>query len=214
MGPVDRRRAGLGQGFQFQKTWSDYLPPESLQIHNLRAPREDDEGGVTVVAESGAGKQAVVARFDGAGWTAQPAGGKKIRRAWRSGNKASWVMTSDGCSDRRRESGTAEDQMFPPAVLRHGRWNRRHVLAGHLSRLVSLRPPLWRNPHPFLQFNSLVHCLADDDAGRLWLSPPAGCTRSEGETHREFALRNPQRATRSSSARCFRSGRDPVAGRG
>ena len=187
---------GLGKASKFQKTWSDYLPPESLQIHNLRAPREDDEGGVTVVAESGAGKQAVVARFDGAGWTAQPAGGEKIRRAWRSGNKASWVMTSDELLRQAPgETELAEDQdvsarRYYDMAMEPGGTFWLATSAG----LFHYAPPLWRNPHPFLQFNSLVHCLADDDAGRLWFVAAGRLHSLEGETHREFAL--PEPATR------------------
>ena len=79
---------GLGKASKLENAWSDYLPPESLQIQNLRAPREDEEGGVTVIAESTANGQPVVAHFDGRDWTAQPVGMETIQRAWRSGDKS------------------------------------------------------------------------------------------------------------------------------
>ena len=44
-----------------EKSWNDYLPPEPLQIQNLREPREDDEGGVTLIAESSTDGHKVVA---------------------------------------------------------------------------------------------------------------------------------------------------------
>jgi signal transduction histidine kinase/ligand-binding sensor domain-containing protein len=184
---------GLGKASKLDNVWTDYLPPESLQIQNLREPREDDEGGVTVVAESSAGGQAVVARFDGTGWTAQPAGAEKIRRAWRSGNKALWVMTSDALLRQAPgETKLAEDQdvsarRYYDMAMEPGGTFWLATAAG----LFHYAPPLWRNPRPLQQLNSLVHCLADDDAGRLWFVSADRLHSLQGETHREFALPEP-----------------------
>ena len=181
---------GLGKAPKLKNAWSDYLPPESLQIKNLREPREDDEGGVTVVAESIADGKTVVARFDGAGWTVQPAGAEKIRRAWRSGNKALWVLTSDALFRQAPgETKPAEDQdisarQYFDMAMEPGGTFWLATSAG----LFHYAPPLWRNPAPLQQLNSLVHCLADDDAGRLWFVADGQLHSLQGETHREFAL--------------------------
>jgi signal transduction histidine kinase len=186
---------GLGKASKLENAWSDYLPPESLQIHNLREPREDDEGGVTVVAESIAGGQAVVARFDGTGWMAQPTGVEKIRRAWRSGDKTLWVLTSDALLRQAPgETKLAEDQdvsarRYYDMAMEPGGTFWLATSAG----LFHYAPPLWRNPRPLQQLNSLVHCLADDDAGRLWFVADGRLHSLQGETHREFAL--PESAT-------------------
>ena len=37
--------------------WHDFVPPESLPIHNLQEPHEDEEGTVTALAESGTNHQ-------------------------------------------------------------------------------------------------------------------------------------------------------------
>jgi signal transduction histidine kinase/ligand-binding sensor domain-containing protein len=185
---------GLGKVSKLDNAWwSDYLPTESPPIHNLREPREDDEGGVTVVAESTAGGQAVVARFDGTGWTAQPAGAEKIRCAWRSDNKALWVLTSDALLQQAPgETKLTEDQdvsarRYHDMAMEPGGTFWLATSAG----LFHYAPPLWRNPHPLQQLNSLVHCLANDNAGRLWFVAAGQLHSLQDETHREFALPEP-----------------------
>jgi signal transduction histidine kinase len=184
---------GLGKASKLENAWNDYLPPESLQIQNLREPREDDEGGVTVVAESIAGRRAIVARFDGTGWTAQPAGGEKIRRAWQSGNKVSWVLASDALLRQAPgETRLAQDQdvsarRYYDMAMEPGGTFWVATSAG----LFHYAPSLWRNPRPLQQLNSLVHCLADDGAGRLWFVADGRLHSLQGETHREFALPEP-----------------------
>ena len=201
---------GLGKASKLDNAWwSDYLPPESLQIQNLREPREDDEGGVTVVAESTAGGQAVVARFDGTGWTAQPAGVEKIRRAWRSGNKALWVADI-GCpasAGAGRDKSGARIRMFPPASTTTWRWNPAAPSGWPLPPACFITPrPSGAAPARSQQLNSLVHCLAEDDAG-----PALVCRRRPAAFARKVKFtaslrcRNPRRTTRSPSARCFRS---------
>ncbi len=184
---------GLGKASKFKYAWSDYLPPQSLPIQNLREPREDDEGGVTVIAESIVDGQTVVARFDGTGWTAQPAGVEKIRRAWRSGNQASWIMSADALFRQAPgEPKLAEDQdisarRYYDMAMEPGGTFWLATSAG----LYRYAPPLWRSPRPLQQLNSLVHCLASDDAGRLWFVADGRLHSLQGETHREFTLPEP-----------------------
>jgi signal transduction histidine kinase/sugar lactone lactonase YvrE len=191
---------GLGKASKLEYAWSDYLPPESLQIQNLRAPREDDEGGVTVVADSIADGHAIVARFDGAGWTAQPAGVEKIRRAWRSGNKALWVLTSDvllrqmpGETNLAPDQDVSARRYFDMAMEPRGTF-----WLATSAGLFHYTPPLWRSPRPLAQLNSLVHCLASEADGRLWFVANDRLHSLEGEIHREFAL--PESATRDAQS--------------
>jgi len=191
---------GLGKASKLEFAWSDYLPPESLQIQNLREPREDDEGGVTVVAESITDGQAIVARFDGAGWTAQPADVEKIRRAWRGGNEAVWVLTSDALL--RQAPG--ETKLAPDQDVSARRYYDMAMEPGGTfwlatsAGLFHYAPPLWRNPRPLQQLNSLVHCLTEDDTGRLWFVADGRLHSLQGETHREFAP--PEPATRDAQS--------------
>ena len=184
---------GLGKVSKLKNSWSDFLPPASLQIQHLREPREDDDGGVTMVAESLAGGQAVVVRFDGTGWTAQPAGVEKIRRAWRGGNKALWVMTQDALLQQAPgEIKLAEVQdisarRYYDLAMEPGGTFWLATSAG----LFHYAPPLWRSPHRLQQFNFLVHSLADNNSGQLWFVADGRLHSLQGETHREFVLPEP-----------------------
>ena len=86
-GPLPSKKADM--------QWQEYLPPETAQIRNLQEPHEDDNGGVTVVAESATGNQKVLAHFDGKQWTTEAAGTEQIRQAWRDVDGGYWVSTID-----------------------------------------------------------------------------------------------------------------------
>ena len=170
--------------------WNDYVPAQSLQIQNLRAPREDDEGGVTVVAESSANGQKVVARFDGLNWMVQPAGTETIRRAWRSGDGVLWEATMDAQFQQEpgqtnlavyQELSTRE--YYEVAMERGGTF-----WLATSGGLFHYAPPLWRSPFPLQQINSLVRCLAKDRAGRLWFVGAGRLHSLQGGIHCEFAI--------------------------
>lgn len=134
-----------------EKSWNDYLPPESLQIQNLREPREADEGGVTVMAESSANGRAVIALFDGLDWIAQPAGTANVRRAWRSGDNILWVATTNALyQEAPGQAGLAEYQEisapeFNEVAMEPGGTFWLATSDG----LFHYAPPLWRGPTRF-----------------------------------------------------------------
>jgi len=134
-----------------------------------------------------------VARFDGTGWTAQPAGVEKLRRAWRSGNQALWIMTSDALL--RQAPG--ETNLAEAQDISARRYNDMAMEPGGTfwlatsAGLFHYAPPTWRNPHPLQGINSLVHCLADNNSGRLWFVADGKLHSLQGETHREYVLPEP-----------------------
>jgi signal transduction histidine kinase/ligand-binding sensor domain-containing protein len=173
-----------------EKSWSDYLPPESLQIQNLREPREDDEGGVNVIADASADGHKVVARFDGLDWTAQPAGTEKARCAWRSSDNVSWVATANSIYEQ--EPGRTNWVEYQE--ISAGQFNEVAMEPGGTFWLATsdglfhYAPSLWSSPDPIRQINSLVRCLTEDAAGRLWFVTAGGLHSLQGEIHHEFAL--------------------------
>ena len=176
---------------RLESTWNDYLPPPSLQIHNLRAPREDEEGGVSVIADSTADGESIAVHFNGRDWTAQPAGREPLQRAWRSGDQARWVATLDsllqqapGRTNLAEYREISARQYYDVATEPGGTF-----WLATSSGLYRYAPPLWRNPLP--QINSLVHGFAEDAAGRLWFVAAGRLHSLQGETHREFALPEP-----------------------
>jgi len=173
-----------------EKSWNDYLPPEPLQIQNLREPREDDEGGVTLIAESSTDGHKVVARFDGLDWAAQPAGVENVRRAWQSSDKILWVATTN--SLYQQEPGQKvwanyqenSDSEYNEVAMEPGGtfW-----LAA-LNGLFHYAPSLWRCPDPLREINSPVRCLTEDASGRLWFVAAGKLHSLQGEIHHDFAL--------------------------
>ena len=198
--------SGPGQGVETRIRLERLPPPESLQIQNLREPREDDEGGVTVVADSIADGQAIVARFDGAGWTAQPAGVEKIRRAWRSDNKTLWVLTSDALL--RQAPG--ETKLAPDQDVSARRYYDMAMEPRGTFWLATRRAcfitPLPSGAIPARSRSSIPWFTASraKPTARFGLLPTAGCTRSRVKFIASLHCRNPRRATRSPFARCFR----------
>ncbi len=175
---------------QLESVWHDYLPPPPLPIRNLRAPREDDEGGVTAVGESANDGQKVVARFDGQDWAVQPVAMQAIRRAWRSGDKVLWVATADalyqqapGQTNLTEYRDISARRYYDVATEPGGGF-----WLATSSGLFHYAPPAWRTPFPLQQRNSLVHGLAEDAAGRLWFVAAGALHSLQGEMHREFAL--------------------------
>ena len=187
-----------------EKSWHDYLPPESLQIQNLREPLEDDEGGVTVAAVSSVNRHKFVARFDGLDWAAQPAGTEDVRYAWQSNDKVLWVATTNSLYQQEPgQTGLAKYQEISAS-----QYNDVAMEPGGTFWLATsdglfhYAPPLWRSPDPIRQINSPVRCLAEDAAGRLWFAAAGKIHSLQGVIHHEFALPD-KMAGDASSIRAF-----------
>ena len=150
--------------------WHDYLPPEALQLHDFQELHEDEEGVVTVVAESATNQQKALAHFDGEHWTAEVVPIEKIRFAWRGPDKTDWAATLNsffewepgGRDVDESEEGSAR-QFYDLAVGPGGAF-----WLATSDGLIRYAPFTWRSPSPLSKVSSLIHCLTGDEAGRLW----------------------------------------------
>src|ERR1017187_6664885 len=86
---------GPARNLNPETEWREYVPPEPLQIQNLQEPQEDEDGGITVLAESSNNHQKTIVHFDGQRWTVLWTGVEKLRFAWRGPDKAYWAATID-----------------------------------------------------------------------------------------------------------------------
>jgi signal transduction histidine kinase/ligand-binding sensor domain-containing protein len=173
-----------------KRAWEEYLPPRSLQIENLQEPEADEQGGVTVVADSLQGSQKIVVNFDGQHWTAKPTGTDKVLRAWRGTDGTWWAATMDSLLQADEESSEwvenneiSARNYRDTALARNGAFWL--ATADGLFNRLSL---VWRSPYAVRKLGSLVHCLAEDQAGGLWFVSGAGLHTVKGEVHREFAF--------------------------
>jgi signal transduction histidine kinase len=184
------RTPKLTTDIRLEDVWQDYLPAESLTLQNLRAPREDAEGGVTMVAELSTTGQKVVARFDGQNWAAQPAVAETVEQAWRSGDRIQWMVTPEVLF--RQAPGQAQPAEYQEISAR--RYYDMVMEPGGTFWLATsgglfrYAPPLWRRPLPLQHLDFPVRSLAEDPAGRLWFVTAGRLHSFQGESHREFAL--------------------------
>jgi signal transduction histidine kinase/ligand-binding sensor domain-containing protein len=176
------------QRLKADSEWKEYLPPQSLQIENLHEPLEDEEGSVTVVADSTASRQKVVVSFDGQHWVAKPTGTDKVLRAWRGPGGTYWAATMDSLLEMEEgESEWVENDEISArnyrdtAVARNGTF---WLATG--DGLFNYLPPAWRSPLPLRSIHSLVHCLAEDQGGGIWFVSGWGLHVLQGDSHREY----------------------------
>ncbi|MCX6890691.1 MAG: ATP-binding protein [Verrucomicrobia bacterium] len=150
--------------------WQEYLPPSGLMIQNLQEPREDAQGGVTMVGEFGTNHQRRLVYFDGKRWTAEGSGAEKLRQAWRGQGDTWWVSGIDSLaqwSSGRRETMDSEEtpawHYFDAAVEPGGIF-----WMATSDGLLRFAPLAWQTPAAAQGIVSPVSCIAADGSGRLW----------------------------------------------
>ncbi len=165
------RVAGPVRKLKQDSEWHDYLPPEPLQLHDFQELQEDEEGVVTVVAESAVNQQKVLAHFDGTRWTTEVVPIEKTRFAWRGPDKTDWAATlttlfewEPGGRDAIEGDEGSVRQFYDLAPEPGGAF----WLASS-DGLLRYAPLTWRSPSTVRKVSSPIHCLTGDGAGRLWL---------------------------------------------
>ncbi|HTY88613.1 MAG TPA: ATP-binding protein [Candidatus Acidoferrum sp.] len=184
------RTPKLAGDTNLETAWRDFLPPPPAQIQNLRAPREDEDGGVTVIAESSVDGHKVAARFDGQDWTVYRPAAENLRLAWRSGDQVLWAASADtlywqpsGQTNLVEYRDISARRYYDVAMEPGGTF-----WLATSSGLFHYSPPPWRNPPPLQPFNLPIQTLAEDTSGRLWFVAAGRLHSLQGDVHRDFAL--------------------------
>jgi signal transduction histidine kinase len=166
------RVPGPGRMIKPETEWREFVPPEPLQIQNLQEPVEDDEGGITAIAETPANHQKLVVYFDGQHWTTRSAGNEKIRLAWRGPDRRFWAATIDsvfqleeGRPDLTESEEISAHQYFDLAVEPGGAF-----WLATSDGLFRCAPRIWQIPGALPKISSLVHAVAEDKEGCLWFA--------------------------------------------
>ena len=183
--------------------WREYIVPAKLSVHHFQEPHEDDQGGVTMVADCSTNQQQMVVLFEGGHWTAHPAGNQKIRQAWRGPENQLWALTRDLLLELdpiTQELAVNEEvsarQYFDVGVESGGSF-----WLATSEGLFRYAPPIWRGPALVQRINSLIHGLAADAEGRLWFASGSGLHLLEKDRHEEFPFpRGITESLRSDSA--------------
>ncbi|MBE0540316.1 MAG: hypothetical protein IH623_02930 [Verrucomicrobia bacterium] len=184
------RGAGPVRNLKPDSEWREWLPPESLGVHNLQEPWETPDGGLTLVAESAETTRKRVVQFDGQRWTAFSVGNERLRFAWSGPDKSLWAATINSLFQREtgeteltETSEVAARSYFDLAVEPGGAF-----WLATSDGLFRYALPVWRCPAPIQKINSLVHSLVEDAAGRLWFIAGTSLHVLEDELHREHPL--------------------------
>ncbi len=163
--------------------WSEYLVPDSMQVTNLQAVHEDEDGGVTAVGESATNAQRVVVYFDGHAWSAQAAGAEKFRQAWRGPDKSRWAMSTEGLFEG--DSAHAElaecDEISARAYFDVAVQPGTTFWLATSDGLFRYAPALWRSPAGLKRITSPVRTLASDQSGGVWFTAGANLYLFSGE---------------------------------
>ncbi len=85
-----------------QSSWQEILPDPSWRIQNFERPYEDDEGGVTVVADSLSTTGRVVLQFNGQSWQTPISAPDRARSAWRGLDGVLWALTRSSLFKQER----------------------------------------------------------------------------------------------------------------
>jgi signal transduction histidine kinase len=157
------------------RTWKngvviqEFIPPADLDLENLQQPFEDDEGGVTVTAESPTRNERLVAMFDGRQWKSINTVSSKVRQAWRGPGDVIWAMgidtltrvEPDGSQSQEQEALLA-GQFFDVATQPKGAF-----FLATSEGLARYAPLPWHSP-PTAPSGAVVHAIAEDAQHGLW----------------------------------------------
>jgi signal transduction histidine kinase len=164
------RLPGMGRVLNPETEWQEFILEAQLQVEDLKSPVEDDQGGITTVAESLATHNKALVYFDGRQWTVREARGEKIRHAWRDTDNRFRFTTinslfhfeADGSQiieDEEISAGSYFDVATEPNGI---------FWLATSEGLFRYAPLAWRTPSAVSHLNSFVHSIREDRAGRLW----------------------------------------------
>ncbi|HKS36053.1 MAG TPA: two-component regulator propeller domain-containing protein, partial [Verrucomicrobiae bacterium] len=171
--------------------WHEVPVNPNWQVHNLERPFEDDEGGVTVVADSLVSTQRVVLHFDGQSWDPPVAAPERIRGAWRGPDQSFWAFTRTSLLHRPGREWeavdtpgvrTAERQIFDAATEANGVF-----WLATSEGLIRHAPQIWRSPSGLGDLKSPVYGILEDRQGRLWFAAPGALLVSQHGEWRRIA---------------------------
>ncbi|MBI3414004.1 MAG: hypothetical protein HY043_01585 [Verrucomicrobia bacterium] len=158
-----------------QVEWRDILTDESLRAQNLQRPVDDEQGGVTTVADPIGGGRKFVVHFDGQAWSAHSIPDENIRQAWHSSDGVFWAMTIKSLF---RFAGREKEVLEKESFLTGQNYDAVVEPKGIFwiatsERLLRYAPLTWRVPldlpSEISSANNAVEGITEDAAGRLWL---------------------------------------------
>ncbi|PYJ84579.1 MAG: hypothetical protein DME22_12305 [Verrucomicrobia bacterium] len=170
-----------------ESLWQSFPVEPAWQVQNLERPMEDDEGGVTVVAESPSTGGKVVLYFNGQIWAAPVPAPEKTRYAWRDVDGTVWAATRSALFKRQ---GSDWETVQVPG-LRAPQYNDVAAEPNGVFWLATTEGlarhslQTWREPPELVSVDAPVFSMLEDRKGGTWFASTNGL----------LALRNGQLQT-------------------
>jgi signal transduction histidine kinase len=156
--------------------WATFLPPSDFPARDFQRPFEDDDGGITAIADSSAIDRRVLTHFDGTNWITRGVPGENFRFAWRGTSPGQfWAVTASalvrielGREVVQRER-TGASQIYDVIVQPRGVF-----WLATPEGLFRYAPPSWRSPPAIPNPATPVHAALEDAQGRPWFATSQG----------------------------------------
>ncbi len=172
-------------------SWREFTVPAALGIRDLHQPHEDDQGGITAVADlADHSGQAVVRLDESLHWETIPVGKDIVQQAWRGTDQTICGVTHDSLWELRGS---------PPARVNNEDLPVRQINDAAVESdgafwlatadgLFRFALPLWQSPGALQNLNGPVRCPAEDSGGRLWFLANAGLCQLAGDQLQQYPL--------------------------
>ena len=161
-GPI-RRLSGTSE-------MREYLVPEHLGVSEFQRPFEDDQGGLTMVADQAALNKKVIVYFDGDSWEVRPVPGETLRQAWRDWDQNFWGLTINSLLRLPRVPGhgpekevVATGQFFDVATEPKGIF-----WVGSNQGLIRYAPTAWRAPGESKIASQPISAICEGRGDTVW----------------------------------------------
>lgn len=171
-----------------ESLWQEFPVEPAWQVQNLERPFEDDEGGVTIAADSIAHGGKVALYFNGRSWEAPVAAPEKTRYAWRDLDGTFWAATRNALFRWRGSDwqtvqvpGLRTPQYYDVASEPNGVF-----WLATTEGLVRHSPQTWRAPRELADLNVPVLGALEDHEGGLWFAGTTGLLARRREELQTF----------------------------
>ncbi len=149
-----------------------YIPPDTFAPVNFQQLFEDDQGGVTMVAEVSEQSERRVAFFNGSSWQQFRALDGKIRQAWRSSSGYFWAQSIDAIGRIEADGReipeietTLAGQFFDVACA-----PRDVFYLATSEGILRHAPSAWRIPPQNPAANSGIYAMVESPDHSLWMA--------------------------------------------
>ncbi len=171
--------------------WQPFPVDPAWQVQNLERPFEDDEGGITVVADSPASTNRLILYFNGQAWETPVEAPERVRGAWRGVDQTLWAFSRG--TVWKRDDGRWQPVDIPGVQSGQSQFYDVVTEPGGVfwiasdKGLIRQAPQTWRPPTGSTGGSLPVHAILENHEGKLYFAFTNGlAVLQDGQWH-QFA---------------------------